>query len=298
MADTYESKMQRRVEQGTAIKIGNKYYSVEAPATKKQIGAASRLGMTSSNIDTVSPTSVANKAKTASESTINLALQWLSTIRSEARIAETAPLPESNEMLPFTKIMIWNPLGWVSVISQKQADKRDLQLAQTLKNRARTIVQNVSTITARLSPILRNMQITKANALKATYAQAKGFSSDDPYEEMVATNRSELEWYNKLYGTEDPIRIEALKTLERRDNQGKTSYELALEGKEMSAENVDALIAEIDETALADQVTLALQEEQKQAELAREAAQRRNKILLYSAGGLGIAFLLYRLTRR
>ena len=192
MADTYESKMQRRVEKGTAIKIGNKYYSVEAPATKKQIGAASRLGMTSSNIDTVSPTSVANKARTASESTITLALQWLSTIRSEALIFQTIPAPESNAWLPIEKMMVWNPVGWVSIAARKQQDKRDLQEYQRLKNKAKTTVQNVSTITARLSPILRNMQIAKANALKATYAQAKGFSSDDPYEEMVATNRSEL----------------------------------------------------------------------------------------------------------
>ena len=298
MADTYESKMQRRVEQGTAVKIGNKYYSKEEPPTKAQTKAAAKLGMTTGNIKSIDASTVAKRAATFPESVLSLALQWLSSVRSEAAILATTPIPERQPLSLAQTLAMATVGGWSSVQISRKIESKQRQAAELIKVNSEEAVRNIARIQAALSPILRNMQIEKANALKATYAQAKGFTSDDPYEEMVATNRSELEWYNKLYGTEDPIRIEALKTLERRDNQGKTSYELALEGKEMSAENVDALIAEIDETALADQVTLALQEEQKQAELAREAAQRRNKILLYSAGGLGIAFLLYRLTRR
>jgi len=274
MADTYESKMARRVQQGTAVKVGNKYYAVESSPTIAQTKAASKLGMTLANIASLNTSQVAERARNISESQLTLALEWLSRTAAIQNIEANRPMPD-------------RPLP---------SDTYNYELE--VRQGAKDAVSNIRRVQILLDPIRRNMQMEKAAVLKSTYAQAKGFSSDDPYEEMVATNRAELEWYSKLYGTEDPIRIEALKTLERRDNQGKTSYELALEGKEMSAENVDALIAEIDETALADQVTLALQEEQKQVELAREASERRNKILLYFSGSVGIAILLYRLIRR
>jgi hypothetical protein len=298
MADTYESKMERRVKQGTAVKVGNKYYSKEPPPTIAQTRAASKLGMTAANIRTINANTVAQRASSVSESNLSLALQWLSSVRSEANLIAAEPLPARQIVTLGQKLKIAALRGWEAVAIATDTETKIIQAAQSLKVDAQQMVQNIARIQVALDPIRRNKQMEKAAVLKSTYAQAKGFSSDDPYEEMVATSRSELEWYSKTYGTEDPIRIEALKTLERRDNQGKTSYELALEGKAVSAENVDALIAEIDETALADQVTLALQEEQKQAELARQASERRNKILLYFSGSVGIAILLYRLIRR
>lgn len=269
MADSYESKMERRVERGTATKINGKYYAVAEPPTKAQENAAAKLGMTLSNIDTVSTTAVQNKAESVNESTLTLALQWLSSTRAIQSIEAAKPMPD-------------HPLS-------PDSYNYELQVRQG----AEDAVRNIARIQISLDTIRRRLQINAADALKDTYAVTKGYSSDTPYAEMLAVSRSELEWYMKTYGTEDPIRVEAIKTLERRDNQGKTSYELALEGKEVSTASIDALIAEIDETSLAEQVQLALQEEQHQVEAAREASERRNRILMYTVGGLGITSAVY-----
>ncbi len=268
MADSYESKMERRVERGTAVKIDGKYYTVAEPPTKAQENAAAKLGMSYANIASVNAATVQNKAQSVNESTLSLALQWLSAVRAEIKILTHGS--------PYSSFLY--------------GQGRDSDIKQSNYS---TIDQNIARIQASLSSVLRRLQINAADALKDAYAVTKGYSSDTPYAEMLAVSRSELEWYMKTYGTEDPIRVEAIKTLERRDNQGKTSYELALEGKEVSTASVDALIAEIDETSLAEQVQLALQEEQRQLEAAREASERRNRILMYTVGGLGITSAVY-----
>ncbi len=268
MADSYESKMERRVERGTAVKIDGEYYTVAEPPTKAQENAAAKLGMSYANIASVNAATVQNKAQSVNESTLSLALQWLSAVRAEIKILTHGS--------PYSSFLY--------------GQGRDSDIKQSNYS---TIDQNIARIQASLSSVLRRLQINAADALKDAYAVTKGYSSDTPYAEMLAVSRSELEWYMKTYGTEDPIRVEAIKTLERRDNQGKTSYELALEGKEVSTASVDALIAEIDETSLAEQVQLALQEEQRQLEAAREASERRNRILMYTVGGLGITSAVY-----
>ena len=259
MADTYESKQETRLERGTVTKIDDKYYTVAEPPTKAQEAAAAKLGMSYANIDTVSSTTVQNKAQSVNESTLSLALQWLSSTRAILSI-EAA-----------------------NTLTYEDQRRQGLEDA----------VRNIARIQVSLNTIRRRLQLDAAGALKDAYAVTKGYSSDAPYAEMLAVSRTELEWYMKTYGTEDPIRIEALKTLERRDNQGKTSYELAMEGKDVSNASIDALIAEIDETALTELVQLALQEEQHQLEAAREASERRNQILMYTVGGLGISAAAY-----
>lgn len=268
MADSYESKMERRVERGTATKIGSKYYAVAEPPTKAQENAAAKLGMSYANIASVNAATVQNKAESVNESTLSLALQWLSAVRAEIKIITHGS--------PYSSFLYG------------QGRDSDIKMSNYS-----TIDQNIARIQVSLNTIRRRLQINAADALKDAYAVTKGYSSDTPYAEMLAVSRSELEWYMKTYGTEDPIRVEAIKTLERRDNQGKTSYELALEGKEVSTASIDALIAEIDETALTEQVQLAFQEEQHQLEAAREASERRNRILMYTVGGLGITSAVY-----
>ncbi|NCG28677.1 MAG: hypothetical protein GWP42_14165 [Verrucomicrobiales bacterium] len=267
MADTYESKQETRLERGTVTKIDGKYYTVAEPPTKAQEAAAAKLGMTLSNIGTVSSTTVQNKAQSVNESTLSLALQWLKSTRAIQSI-------EAARTLPVTSSPGYN-------------------YALQVRQGAEDAVRNIARIEVSLNTIRRRLQLDAAGALKDAYAVTKGYSSDAPYAEMLAVSRTELEWYMKTYGTEDPVRIEALKTLERRDNQGKTSYELAMEGKDVSNASIDALIAEIDETALTELVQLALQEEQHQLEAAREASERRNQILMYTVGGLGISAAAY-----
>ena len=293
MADTYESKMQRREEQGSAIKIGNKYYAQPQKITKQQTQAAAKLGMTEQNLPSINVSSVLAKARELNSTQMSYVLRWLDNVSATAALIANKSIPVAAGVTMAQALAVRTPNGLATVLIKRQLDKKKKEVAQALRTDAQATVRKIANIRKGLEPINRNLQMEKQAALRQAYAQSKGYTSDDAYAEYVATTGSEFEWYAKTYGTEDPIRIEALKTLERRDNQGKTGFELALEGKEISADNIDAIIEEIDETALTEQVALALQEEQKQAELARQAAEKRNQILLYTAGGVGVAAVIY-----
>jgi len=217
----------------------------------------------------------------------------LDNVNATAKLIADKAIPVAQSVTLAQAYALKSPNGLAAILLKRQQNKAKQQAAQALKTDAEATVRKIANIRKGLIPINQNLQVGKQAALRQAYAQSKGYTSDDAYAEYAATTGSEFEWYAKTYGTEDPIRIEALKTLERRDNQGKTGFELALEGKEISADNIDAIIEEIDETALTEQVALALQEEQKQAELARQAAEKRNQILLYTAGGVGVAAVIY-----
>lgn len=305
MADTLEDKMARRAKRGTSVKVQGKYYAAPAKRTKKQDDIAKSVGLSlinpsytdSNTVLFARVQSVVDKAKNLNETRLTLLLRWLNSVLAEAKIEEAEPLYKAKSLSEFKayRKSIGEPwFGFYSAAHEKNkeaASKENRQNAQAVKSKVQQLIIAIGSLN-------KNLQVAKRNALRQAYAQSKGYTSDDAYAEYVATTGSEFEWYAKTYGTEDPIRIEALKTLERRDNQGKTGFELALEGKEMSSENVDALIVEMDETALTEQVALALQEEQKQAELARQASEKRNQILLYTAGGVGVAAVIYLLFLR
>jgi hypothetical protein len=115
-------------------------------------------------------------------------------------------------------------------------------------------------------------------------AIARGYANA---EQANAMREVEIEWYFKLYGTEDPIEILAYQAIERK-KYGETSYEAALAGRQLVP------IGSIEQAEIRQDA--AEETDQIRDEVAQAEAESRRKKYMYigiPAALLG-AYLLYR----
>jgi len=173
--------------------------------------------------------------------------------------------------------------GLKGAIQTATKEMKDLIKQQKLSNKDKVNRESVIALLGNLEGILAEIIRVKEYEAESKAADEKAVARGlKDAEDAIAIREVEIEWYYKLYGVQDPIKILAYQKIEK-DKYGMTSYEAALQGKQLiepaSPEvqtNREAADAEAEQIA---SDIVAAEQAQK---------DKQKAMLIYSAVGIGI----------